>query len=549
MSRPADVRDALAWTGVWALLMAVAVWTRPHLPVDETRYLAVAWEMWLRQDWLVPHLNGAPYSHKPPLLFWLMNLGWAVFGVNDWWPRLVAPAFGLGSLFLTARLARDLWPGAPGISRTAPLLLLGALFWTLYTSLTMFDMMLAFFTLLGLLGLVAAGRAYSRGISAWRGFAVLGLAIGLGVLAKGPAILLHLLPVALAAPWWLPALAGGITVPWGRWYRGVLAAVLLGAALALVWAVWAGIAGGAEYREAIFWGQSAGRMVKSFAHGRSWWWYLAMLPPLILPWLVWPRLWRVWWRRPAPGTDGATRLIAVWFGVTFVAFSLISGKQLHYLLPEFPALALLAARWLEGGREDPARRWDLALPAAVFALLGAALIALPLLPDLVRLPEGGGIDGAWGMLPLAACVALLALPASGSPWRPLALSVAGVVAVHLALAPMLGAGFDMRPVGRELARWQAEGYDIAHSAKYHGQYNFAGRLRRPVATIGLDKKETEAWMAAHPKAKIISYRKRLPERWQPGAAPDLVLPFRSRYVLVWDAGIARANPGIADRGS
>ena len=110
----------LLWALLWVLLMAVAVWTRPFLPVDETRYLAVAWEMWRDGNFLVPHLNGETYSHKPPLLFWLMNLGWAIFGLNDWWPRLVAPLFGLGSLYLTATLARTLWPGREDIAAAGP---------------------------------------------------------------------------------------------------------------------------------------------------------------------------------------------------------------------------------------------------------------------------------------------------------------------------------------------------------------------------------------------------------------------------------------------
>ena len=71
-------------------------------PVDETRYASVAWEMWLRGDFLVPFRNGEPYSHKPPLLFWLMHAGWALFGVNDWWPRLVAPLCALGRCALAA---------------------------------------------------------------------------------------------------------------------------------------------------------------------------------------------------------------------------------------------------------------------------------------------------------------------------------------------------------------------------------------------------------------------------------------------------------------
>ena len=86
------------WTGLWLILLAATLTTRPLLPIDETRYLSVAWEMWLEGEILVPQLNGQAYSHKPPLLFWLINAGWAAFGVNEWWPRLVAPLFGLGSL-------------------------------------------------------------------------------------------------------------------------------------------------------------------------------------------------------------------------------------------------------------------------------------------------------------------------------------------------------------------------------------------------------------------------------------------------------------------
>ena len=61
------------WALLWGLPIVATLVYRPVLPIDETRYLSVAWEMWLRGDFLVPHLNGEPYSHKPPLLFWLMN--------------------------------------------------------------------------------------------------------------------------------------------------------------------------------------------------------------------------------------------------------------------------------------------------------------------------------------------------------------------------------------------------------------------------------------------------------------------------------------------
>ena len=93
-----------------AVLTLVAMLTRTLIPIDETRYVSAAWEMWLRGDFLVPFKNGEPYSHKPPFMFWMFHAGWALFGVNDWWPRLVSPLFSAGSLLLTCLLAHRLWP-------------------------------------------------------------------------------------------------------------------------------------------------------------------------------------------------------------------------------------------------------------------------------------------------------------------------------------------------------------------------------------------------------------------------------------------------------
>ena len=180
---------------MWALVVAVALIIRPALPVDETRYLAVAWDMWLEGNYIVPHLNGLPYSHKPPLFFWLMNAGWHIFGVNEWWPRLIAPVFGLGTVYLTITLAGILWPNRKQVAVISPLILFGTLFWAVFTTLVMFDMMVAFFNIAALTAIVSSARTGRRG-----GFFIAGLMLGLGVLAKGPAIFIHYLPVVLSAP-------------------------------------------------------------------------------------------------------------------------------------------------------------------------------------------------------------------------------------------------------------------------------------------------------------------------------------------------------------
>ncbi len=540
------------WTGLWLLLVATALTTRPLLPVDETRYLAVAWEMRLGGDYLVPHLNGAAYSHKPPLLFWLINIGWGVFGVNAWWPRLVAPLFGLATLFLTGNLARRLWPEAGNSAAAAPLILLGGAFWALFTTLTMFDMILAFLTVLGMLGLV---RAWQDG--GWIGFATFAIAIGLGALAKGPAILLHLLPAALLAPYWARAVAGGGTRRgWARWYLGLGAALALGVAIGLAWAVPAGIRGGEAYRDAIFWGQSAGRVVDSFAHGRAWWWYLAVIAPMALPWVAWPHLWRAVggaqaWRarrglRPAL-EDSGVRLCVAWFVPAFAGFSLISGKQPHYLLPEFPALALIAAFLLAGGGVAVrGRRADQAPPALLFAAAAGAVFAAPALP--ISWPGWtSGLHTGWTLGAAVAAVAVAVVPLSRLDVRLAALaglSAVFAVALHLTVRPVLDRAFDLAPLAERLGQWERGGVAIAHFGTYHGQFHFLGRLRKPMPAIGLRDGDVETWLRANPDGRIISLRARMPT----DAKPLYAQPFRGRFIVVWDAATVIADPRVAERG-
>ena len=534
------LRPTLVWTGLWLVIVGLALWVRPALPVDETRYLAVAWEMWLRGDFLVPHLNGATYSDKPPLLFWLFQIGWAIFGVNDWWPQVVAPLFGLAALFLTAALARRLWPDQPKIAGAAPLILLGCVFWTLFTTLTMFDMLLACFALIGLIGL--ADAADGRPL---RGWLLLGIAIGFGLLAKGPAILLHVLPAALLAPWWMGAATEFPPRRWARWYLGILAAVAGGAALALLWAVPAALSGGEAYRDAIFWGQTAGRMVNSFAHGRPIWWYLAVTPGLMLPLLFWPGAWRAFRRFTALGTDCGLRFCLSWFVPAFLAFSMISGKQLHYLLPIFPALALAVARAAFTEESRPQRRRDHVPPALAAAAIGAGLFYVAVQP-LGLIPETwlGKPQPLWG-LALAVLALSLGFARISGRTRQLeiiaSLTAAAVVAVHMTARPVLHENFNLKPLALRLAAWQAAGNPIAHYGKYHGQFHFLGRLEKPFAIIG--DQETPGWVARHPTGKIVTYHRALPT----GAAPDAVQSFRGHMITVWDAAKVGADLELVKR--
>ena len=483
-------RDPYYWAAWLAMLTVVAFFSRSYIPVDETRYLSVAWEMWQRGDFLVPFKNGEPYSHKPPLLFWLMHAGWALGGVNDWWPRLISPLFAFGSLFLVRRLALELWPDRPEAVRMAPWILLGSMLWSLYSQTIMFDLLMAFCTLLGILGLVRAARGKSHG---WKLFT---LAIGLGVLAKGPAILLHLLPTALLAPLWNDR----DTLKWHRWYLHSFTSILGGAALALLWAIPAGMMGGEEYRHAIFWGQTANRMVQSFAHQRPLWWYVPLLPLLLFPWFVWPAVWQGM-KEHAKTRDNGLRLALAWMLPAFLAFSLISGKQVHYLLPEFPAFALLASRGLVD--RHATRPW---LPALMLVALGGLMLLLShshsadLNEVMGQIPAWGGLIFlllGFGMLLLKEAPVIL-VP------RLAAYALLTLAAIHLILVRPMAAAYDVRPIAAAIAQAQAQSRDVANLGTYHAQYQFAGRLKRPLTELTQGRTLVD-WLRDHPNGVVVMY--------------------------------------------
>ncbi len=482
---------------LWVFLVILGLNGRAYLPIDETRYVTVAWNMWLNGDYLVPYLNGVAYSHKPPLLFWLINLGWKIFGVNDWWPRLIPSLFALASVFIMRKIAGRLWPAQMNVKNNASLILIGSGLWVIYSTALMFDIMIAFFTLLGILGLLIALQ--DRKYNGWLLFA---LAFGSGLLAKGPTILLQLLPVALLAFWW----SGDKCINAKNWYLPLLCAVLGGIAIGLAWAIPAGLHGGSVYLHDIFWGQTAHRMIESFAHKRPFWWYLACMPLLIFPWFFWGAFWKGLFKQKT--LDTGMRLCLAWALPVFVAFSLISGKQVHYILPLFPAFALLIARCLV---DNQASSRNHILPISIIIIIvGIILIGLPhyasthanLAIWLQALPPAlGYFIALLGLI-------LYALPKLSTPQVVAHISIISIAITTITLLVVVrtaGNAYDIRPISTKLKTLESQHIPLAHSGKYPGIYNFVGRLAKSPAI--LEEADIAPWFSAHPNGRLIEYFK------------------------------------------
>lgn len=488
---------------LWLFLIGMNLAVRPIMPVDETRYLSVAWEMWLRGDFLVPHLNGETYSHKPPLLFWLMQLSWAIFGVNDITPRLISPLFALGTTYLSSFVAREIWYEYENIAHNTPYILLGTGFWLVFSTLTMFDMLLAFFVLLAIYALLRFSKTL-----AWREIGLIGFAIGGGVLSKGPVVLLHILPVALLAPFWLK----NPQFRWREWYLKLFVAILIGAVLALMWAIPASLLGGEAYRNAIFLGQTSGRLVKSFAHQLPFWWYLEFLPLLLLPWLLFKPFWQGILRLGFD--DYGIRFCVAWILPVLLAFSLISGKRIHYLLPLMPAFALFFARTIS--KSSAIYKWKDAYSNLWFLLAFAALgLALfPLLNPIFHFREDlMALNPLWGAgLLVVMCSFLFFLCQEIKHIIFYTCTLAILVPTFFAASyfDIQRARFDTKPIAEKIAQFHQEGKAVVFvTDKYHGQFQFTGKLTKPLEIVSASN--LPAWLQANPHGFVLLDSKKLPD--------------------------------------
>ena len=516
------------WVLLWTLLALFAIFQTGFMPLYSTRTLGVAWEMWNSGQFLVPHNNGVPYSHKVPLLFWLIHAGWAVAGVGDVWPRLLEVLIGLGVLLLAQRMARVLFRESPLVAQLTPWLLAAFSYAFLFSLQIMYEMLLALCVLAALNALV--GRDPQR--RPW--FALFAVAIGAGLLSKGPVMLLHAV---------FPFLLGPLWHPWARrfrlrWYAGGTIALLAGFAMLVAWAIPAGIAGGETYRNELFYMQTAGRVVDSFDHARPWWWYVPQLPALLLPWLLWPRAWQAATTSLSQSGSPGIRLMVCWLLPVLLGFSLVSGKQTYYLLPELAGVAILLAAGFarlahHRQRAHPlAGAWLLAL--GLFAV-AAALATLPYWLDANGLHGGALTDisqaSPWFSVAIAALGALLLVPPrhDGDAVRHIsAVAMAAACLAYLLFAQSFWVQFDLRPAAARIAALQQAGIPVAHFRIYENQFQYLGRLERPLPEVWDDTLKT--WSAQHPEGRIVHYV------GTPDAADlayaELVQPFRSSWLLI-----------------
>ncbi|WP_285355939.1 lipid IV(A) 4-amino-4-deoxy-L-arabinosyltransferase [Pseudomonas sp. lyk4-R2A-10] len=307
---------------------------------DETRYGQISQEMLLSGNWVAPHFMGIRYFEKPIAGYWMIAIGQAIFGDNLFGVRIASALSTGASVWLTYLMARRLWNN-PRISLASALLYMS---FGLIAGQAGYANLDPQFTLWVNLSMVAVWFAIDSRTPRARlgGWALLGVACGIGLMTKG--FLALLLPVLIALPYMLWQRRFGELVRYG------LVAVVLCALVSLPWVL------AVHYREPDFWRFFFWHEhIRRFAagddaqHARPWWFYLPLLFASTLPWalLLPPTLLRMWREK----REAKTAYLALWFLLPLAFFSLSSGKLPTYIMPCLLPVALLmgqtVVKWLD----------------------------------------------------------------------------------------------------------------------------------------------------------------------------------------------------------
>ena len=339
---------------LFALLVLLMVPMRDLWAPDEPDFAQCVREMRERGSWLLPYLNGQPYSEKPILFYWLMKgsaigfdqlTGGAGFvnGIAAWALRLPSALAAIGFMFgFRAWAARFL---QTDLADLAALILGSVSIWIWQAQAIQIDMLFAALlagSWLAWLGgyLILQGHP-ARGEREERRF-FLGAyaALALAFLAKGPLALALTLPLLLAFLAWQKDFGALRQVRAGQ-------GLLLGAAIILPWYVAAGIQGGGAYAYQMVVHQNLERALHAWDHLQPPWKYVEYLAGDFFPWtLLLPAL-VMFLRGSGARRSPAARFLILAVAVPFVLLSCSQSKQGKYILMVYPFLALLLAAMLQ----------------------------------------------------------------------------------------------------------------------------------------------------------------------------------------------------------
>ncbi len=401
---------------------------------DEGRYAEIPREMVASGDWLTPRLNGLKYFEKPALQYWATAAAYTAFGEHEWTARLWPALTGFLGVLVTFLVGLRLYGREAALYGAAALA--GSILWVMIGHINTLDMAVSFFLSAAIFGFVLAQRDDAGARENRNAMRLAWAALALAVLSKG--LIGLVLPAATLVLYTLWHFTSRRDLAlWKRLHLGKGLALLL--AITAPWFIAVSLAN-PEFFHFFFIHEHFERFLTK-AHGRyqPMWYFIPILLIGVLPWTgaLFKGIARVF-RRDAGARFRADRFLLVWIVVVFGFFSVSSSKLVSYILPLFPAAALLIGRALAEAR-CRTLRWHavLLLPLAAMWIVAAVVatpdMASPQTPLALYQAYLPWLVTAGVVMAIAAAVAIALFQREAKTAGVLALSAGGLLFAQLTL--------------------------------------------------------------------------------------------------------------------
>lgn len=330
-----------------AMVFSILLGSRPLTTPDEGRYAEIPRQMILHNDFVTPRINNIKYFEKPPLFYWLQTASVKTFGLNEWSVRIATALMGLLGCVFTYFAGTQLFDRRTGLN-AAIILASSSLYFGLSRYITL-DITVAVFISISLLCFMLFNKTqqnrYLYGLYA---------ASALATLTKG--FIGFILPGAIIFVWI------ALTHSWKQLlrYRLVTGTVLF-LVIALPWHILAQMHN-SEFLSYYVLDQQILRYFTDISgRGQALWFLPGVLIAGMLPWTPWilPSV-STAWKQYRTKKDGTFLMLLIWPALTFAFFWLSKSQLSPYILPMFPALALLLSHHFSELIKKPhTQKWPL----------------------------------------------------------------------------------------------------------------------------------------------------------------------------------------------
>jgi 4-amino-4-deoxy-L-arabinose transferase-like glycosyltransferase len=369
----------LAKRGWLLLLTATAVvyfyglGRAPFVGADEPRYAQVAREMFERGDAVTPTLGGHAWFEKPALVYWAAAAGYKLFGVAEWTARLGVASAGWLTVFLVGWIAKRVEDGEGEgarwlqLSAGASAATCAGLF--VFSRGVNFDVFVTMTVACALAFFFASELETEARQKRWL---LAGFYAGMGaaLLAKG--LIGVVIPVGVVVVYCL------LRRRWPGAWKSAFWGFLITFAVASLWYAPVIARHGWTFVDEFFVRHHFARYLSNkYHHPQPFWFYLAIIPALLLPWSAFlaagvadARRWN--WRSDEDAIGKLRFFALAWVLFPLLFFSASGSKLPGYILPALPGAALLAGERLASFLRGEGNVRTMRATGALMLLLAAA---------------------------------------------------------------------------------------------------------------------------------------------------------------------------------